>query len=282
MSGDLFSPPGIVRPAEDMAALFATANAEHEAGLKAERASLEHYRRAGEALARAKAAAGHGKWLKVLGARSKILHQRASEYMRLAKGWDKLPPGGNFTLKGALSFLGTEEPEGQEPAPASPAPGPGEPPKPAPPAGVPPGPASKPSPPRPKPKPKPASGATPTPPRPTPRPAPPRGFSIPEEHSDWLIEQINSLGCDSVDGIVHDLKERLAEPPDELADPDEPGAWDWEALEGAHDELETLIDQAEDYIEGLKDIMWLLDNTDPQSNTPEHIKQFLAKFRSKG
>jgi hypothetical protein len=58
--------PAIVRKAEDLAGLLAAATAEHEAGLRAERASLEHYRKAGQALLKAKAAAGHGSWLKVL------------------------------------------------------------------------------------------------------------------------------------------------------------------------------------------------------------------------
>jgi hypothetical protein len=96
---------GIVRKAEDVASLLATADAEHEAGLRAQRKSLEHYRRAGEALLRAKRAAGHGNWLKVLAQKCKIPQQRASEYMRLAEGWDKLPPGGNFTLKEALEVI---------------------------------------------------------------------------------------------------------------------------------------------------------------------------------
>ena len=56
-------PPAIVRPAEDLAALLAVATSEHEAGQRAERASLEHYRKAGEALLRAKAAAITGQAL---------------------------------------------------------------------------------------------------------------------------------------------------------------------------------------------------------------------------
>jgi hypothetical protein len=111
MNHDLFSPAAAVRPAEDPAALLAAANAEHEAGLRAERASLEHYRKAGDALLRAKAAAGHGKWLPLLKERSSISNQRASEYMRLAAGWGKIPPGGNFTLKQALRIIAGEPAE---------------------------------------------------------------------------------------------------------------------------------------------------------------------------
>src|SRR5262249_44460158 len=75
-------------------------------------------RRAGEALARAKATAGHGNWLAAL-EQTGIPQQRASEYMRLAAGWDKLPPGGDFTLKGALALLaedGRDEGGSQQPA----------------------------------------------------------------------------------------------------------------------------------------------------------------------
>jgi hypothetical protein len=105
MNDPIINPPAIVCPAEDLAALFALANAEHEAGQRAERAGLEHYRKAGDALLRAKAAAGHGRWLTVLREQCRIPQQRASEYMRLASGWGELPPGGDFSLKGALSYL---------------------------------------------------------------------------------------------------------------------------------------------------------------------------------
>jgi hypothetical protein len=102
---NLFDPPAIVRPAQDVAALLAAANAEHEAGEQAQRVSLEHYRKAGEALLRAKAAAGHGNWLKLLREQGRMSQQRASEYMRLAAGWGKLPPGGSLGLKEALQVV---------------------------------------------------------------------------------------------------------------------------------------------------------------------------------
>jgi hypothetical protein len=108
MNDLLTNPPAAVRQAEDLAGLFNTANAEHEAGQRKERESLEHYRKAGEALLRAKAAAGHGSWLKVLKEKCRIPQQRASEYMRLAEGWDKLPPGGSFALKEALRYASGE------------------------------------------------------------------------------------------------------------------------------------------------------------------------------
>jgi hypothetical protein len=95
--------PAIVRPAEDLSILAAEINREHEAGEGATRKGLEHFRAAGERLIRAKAQCGHGKWLAWLKANVRFSQQRASEYMRLAEGWDKLPPGGN--LKDALRLL---------------------------------------------------------------------------------------------------------------------------------------------------------------------------------
>jgi hypothetical protein len=105
MDRELFDPPGIVQQAESVIDLVAAANAEHAAGRLAEMKGLEHYRKAGAMLLKAKKAAGHGNWGTVLKTSCKIPQQRASEYMRLAEGWDKLPPGGNFTLKEALAFL---------------------------------------------------------------------------------------------------------------------------------------------------------------------------------
>jgi hypothetical protein len=110
----LTEPPSIVQSAADLSSLLAAATAEHEAGRRAERASLEHYRNAGVALLKAKEQAGHGNWLATL-KKTGISNQAASQYVRLARGWDKLPSDGNFTLNGALHFL-TED-DGQAAAP---------------------------------------------------------------------------------------------------------------------------------------------------------------------
>jgi hypothetical protein len=82
-------------------------------------AGLEHYKMAGEALLRAKAAAGHGKWLETL-KRIAIPQQRASEYRCQAAGWDKLPPGGSFALEEALAPLAEERGGAGEDAPPVP------------------------------------------------------------------------------------------------------------------------------------------------------------------
>jgi DNA adenine methylase len=119
MTNNVFDPPAIVRPAEDLAALLATAKAEHAEGMRAEVASLEHYRKAGLALAKAKEAAGHGNWLAAL-KQTGIGQQRASEYMRLAARWHKLPPGGDFALKEAIRLV-ADEPEPPPSPPTVPA-----------------------------------------------------------------------------------------------------------------------------------------------------------------
>ena len=105
MTDQLTGVPAIIRQVEDVSALLAAAATEHDAGKRAERASLEHYRKAGEALLKAKQAVGHGQWSKLLREKCRIPQQRASEYMRLAEGWSKLPPGGSFTLKAAILHL---------------------------------------------------------------------------------------------------------------------------------------------------------------------------------
>jgi hypothetical protein len=95
----------LVVQAVDLAALAKQINAAHEAGEAATRKGLEYYRAAGADLLKAKDQLKHGEWLGWLKANVQCSHQRASEYMRLAEGWDKLPPGGNLGLKEALAFL---------------------------------------------------------------------------------------------------------------------------------------------------------------------------------
>jgi hypothetical protein len=110
MRFDIHGPAAIVKPMEEASIFLAEATGEHQAGLGAQQKSLEHFRKAGEALRRAKTAAGHGRWLPLLNEQTDISHQRASEYMRLAAGWDKLPLNGSFTLKEALRLIAGEPP----------------------------------------------------------------------------------------------------------------------------------------------------------------------------
>jgi hypothetical protein len=112
------TPPAAVRPGEDLAALAAEINAAHEAGTDATRKGLEHFRRAGEALLRAKESciAAHVPWLAWLAANVCFDPRTARNYMRLALYWDKisgsLAPVSNTGLVGALKLISQAEEKG--------------------------------------------------------------------------------------------------------------------------------------------------------------------------
>jgi ParB family chromosome partitioning protein len=80
MNKDVIDPPG-----EELAALAAQINAEHAAGERAARRGMAHFRAAGLALLKAKAACGHGRWLPWLKANVQCSQRRAQRYMALAK-----------------------------------------------------------------------------------------------------------------------------------------------------------------------------------------------------
>ena len=67
--------------------LAATANKEHAATEKAAVNMLEHARKAGEALAKAKATVGHGRWSKWLKESFRGSDRTARDYMRVAANW---------------------------------------------------------------------------------------------------------------------------------------------------------------------------------------------------
>jgi hypothetical protein len=96
-------PPAIVRSHEDPAALAALINAEHQAGERATRQGLDHFRKAGEALLRAKKLLGHGEWLGWLKANVQVSGRTARDYMRLARHWEKVAAAAN--LRAALQLL---------------------------------------------------------------------------------------------------------------------------------------------------------------------------------
>jgi protein gp37 len=103
-----------VRPAEDLAALAARANAEVEVGDADARKGFEHYRRAGEALNRARGLCKHGEWLPWLKKNFHRTQQQAWKYMKLAREWDKLQVTSN--LDDLFHVLGNGiEPDGGEP-----------------------------------------------------------------------------------------------------------------------------------------------------------------------
>jgi hypothetical protein len=75
-----------VRPAADLAALAAEINAEHRAGEAAARKGMDHFRKAGAALLKAKAACQHGGWLPWLKKNCPdVAERKAQRYMALAK-----------------------------------------------------------------------------------------------------------------------------------------------------------------------------------------------------
>jgi hypothetical protein len=84
-------------------------NAEHAAAVTAVRSGLEHARRAGQLLAEAKAACGHGKWLPWLEANVELSERTVQGYMQLAKHWEELQANpqqiADLTLRGALDLL---------------------------------------------------------------------------------------------------------------------------------------------------------------------------------
>jgi ParB family chromosome partitioning protein len=104
--------PAIVRTAEDLTILAAEINAEHEAGERATRQGLEHFRAAGERLLRAKAACGHGKWLAGLTKNVRFNRITAWGYMRLAQEWEKCSTAEH--LRDALRLLTADAPDDDE------------------------------------------------------------------------------------------------------------------------------------------------------------------------
>ena len=85
--GPLFdpSPPGIVRPAEDLAALAAEINAEYAAGVEALERGLGHFRAVGLALLKVKALLPHGEFSPWVAKNVPCNERQGQRYMRLAK-----------------------------------------------------------------------------------------------------------------------------------------------------------------------------------------------------
>lgn len=77
--------PAIVKPVEDLASLARIANEQHEEGEAATRKGLKHFCLAGEALIKAKALCGRGKWLAWLKENVGYSRMTASRYMRFAE-----------------------------------------------------------------------------------------------------------------------------------------------------------------------------------------------------
>jgi hypothetical protein len=115
---DIANVPAVVRSI-DLRALAAEINAAHQAGEQATCQGLEHFKRAGEALLKAKAQCGHGKWLKWQKEHITLDRTTAWRYMRIASEWDKCCIVQH--LSDALALLTAPEPEEEEQALAVPA-----------------------------------------------------------------------------------------------------------------------------------------------------------------
>jgi hypothetical protein len=96
----------------ELSELAARANEEAARGDAATKHALKHYRAAGDALLEAKAACGHGKWLKWLRANVRFSQSMASRYMRVAARWAELEPSSN--LAGALRVLSEADDDAPE------------------------------------------------------------------------------------------------------------------------------------------------------------------------
>ncbi len=110
---NIVNPPAIIRPADDLVQLAARINAAHQAGEKAVRRGLEHYRAAGEMLLQAKAKC-RGNWLKWLKGNVAFSDVTAGKYMKIAAGWPKI--AGAATQGEALDQLNSERSKSEPPS----------------------------------------------------------------------------------------------------------------------------------------------------------------------
>jgi hypothetical protein len=116
-------PVAVVRPSNPLDELAVRIRREHTASIGAVRKGVEHARRAGELLVRAKALCRHGEWLPWVERHLPELGPRqVQRYMRLAARWAELTrPGANasgtsdLSIDGALAILA--DPERREPEP---------------------------------------------------------------------------------------------------------------------------------------------------------------------
>jgi hypothetical protein len=109
MNRDLFSPPAIVREAEDLVTLASRIKAGHEASEQEARSSLVHARQVGDDLIKAKSLCGHGHWLKWLQENTGLSQATAKRYMRIARHWDKSLTVSDLTQTEVLERLSTKE-----------------------------------------------------------------------------------------------------------------------------------------------------------------------------
>lgn len=83
-------------------------NAEHEAAVSKAREALEHARRAGELLLKAKEKVDHGEWLAWVRENCRFSVRTAQVYMRIAENWPRLAnaqASAHLSLEDALKLL---------------------------------------------------------------------------------------------------------------------------------------------------------------------------------
>lgn len=96
------TPPAIVRQTEDPAAIGKrVTDREHQAG----RNNLQHAKEQGDDLLKVKPQIGHGNWLRWLATNVPFSQQTASDYMRVATEYVKLPVAGNLTVQEAIAII---------------------------------------------------------------------------------------------------------------------------------------------------------------------------------
>jgi hypothetical protein len=110
MRSDFTQPISMVRPAEELSELAHKINVEHGRAETSLQAGLEHARRAGELLNRAKEKCQHGQWLSWLKANVRCAERTAQAYMRVARRWEELveanPQGlADLTFEDGLNLL---------------------------------------------------------------------------------------------------------------------------------------------------------------------------------
>jgi hypothetical protein len=112
-------PPAIVKAAEDLPALARIANEENQAGEASDKERLDHYKKAGEALAKAKKQCGHGRWKQWVDDNIKFSYRMVMKYMQFAK----VAVDGNYEdMKAEWKRIqGNLEPEEDEPEQDAPA-----------------------------------------------------------------------------------------------------------------------------------------------------------------
>jgi hypothetical protein len=102
------NPPAIVcEVSASLGQLVAEIQAAHALAERTTQQGLEHYRRVGELLRKAKDRCGHGKFLPWLKANFPFSRQHAARYMRLAENWEKCNL--RLHLTDALEMLAKEK-----------------------------------------------------------------------------------------------------------------------------------------------------------------------------